>query len=204
MTLDRIKGVSCVEVLPELGSGKKIRCPLHKEKEASFSYDAEKNLWHCFGCGKGGSVIDLVMELENLDYIEARKRVADIGGIKLGEISKQDLERDELEQRRNRILMRMTKGFEEILASGTGPPIEKARVYLSTRHMEGGVGLGSNRIGLANIEKLRASKQFSDEDLVLVGFLKEETLTPLFKGWRIWFPVLHRNKVVSGTFREFE
>ena len=49
-------------------------CPFHTEKTPSFSINEQLQSYHCFGCGKGGDVIQLVMELENLTYVEAMAR----------------------------------------------------------------------------------------------------------------------------------
>jgi DNA primase len=46
-------------------------CPFHSEKTPSFSVDTAKNLYHCFGCGKGGNVYTFVQEVENLPFPEA-------------------------------------------------------------------------------------------------------------------------------------
>lgn len=46
-------------------------CPFHNEKSPSFSVTEEKQIFHCFGCGKGGNVITFMMEIETLNYIEA-------------------------------------------------------------------------------------------------------------------------------------
>ena len=53
-------------------------CPFHNEKTPSFSVSREKQIYHCFGCGKGGGVISFIMEIENLPFVEA---VPDKGGI---------------------------------------------------------------------------------------------------------------------------
>ncbi len=54
------------------GSGDmKGRCPFHDEDEASFIVTPSKNLWHCMGCDAGGSVIDLVMQLDGITFREA-------------------------------------------------------------------------------------------------------------------------------------
>ena len=52
-----------------------FRCPVHNEKTASFVWYREQNSWHCFGCSQGGSVIDLVMQMENLSFVDACKRL---------------------------------------------------------------------------------------------------------------------------------
>lgn len=54
----------------------KYKCPLHKEKTASFTVYKETNSWYCFGCAKGGSIIDLVMVMENCDAGEAIKKLS--------------------------------------------------------------------------------------------------------------------------------
>ena len=46
-------------------------CPFHEDKTPSLSVDPQKNIWHCFGCQKGGSSIDFVMEKERLNFKEA-------------------------------------------------------------------------------------------------------------------------------------
>ena len=43
------------------------RCPFHEERSASFSVNSDLNLYHCFGCGKGGDVVTFVRETEGLD-----------------------------------------------------------------------------------------------------------------------------------------
>jgi DNA primase len=52
-------------------------CPFHSEKDASFTVDEEKQLFHCFGCGIGGDLFSLVMEKENLTFPEAIKYLAE-------------------------------------------------------------------------------------------------------------------------------
>jgi DNA primase len=52
-------------------------CPFHSEKDPSFTVDAEKQLFHCFGCGVGGDVFTLVMEKENLSFPEALNYLAE-------------------------------------------------------------------------------------------------------------------------------
>lgn len=59
------------------GTRWKALCPLHNEKTASFYIGPDPNLWHCFGCGAGGSIVDLHMALNNLSVGEA---MAELGG----------------------------------------------------------------------------------------------------------------------------
>ena len=46
-------------------------CPFHNEKTPSFSVSPDKQIYHCFGCGKGGGVINFIMEIESLSFPEA-------------------------------------------------------------------------------------------------------------------------------------
>ena len=46
-------------------------CPFHKEKTPSFSVDTSKQLFHCFGCGEGGDIINFIEKIENMEFIEA-------------------------------------------------------------------------------------------------------------------------------------
>jgi DNA primase len=46
-------------------------CPFHSEKTPSFSVSPDKQIYHCFGCGKGGGVINFIMEIEGLSFPEA-------------------------------------------------------------------------------------------------------------------------------------
>lgn len=60
-------------------------CPFHNEKTPSFTVYPENGSFYCFGCGVGGDVITFVRRMENLDYIEAVKQLADRAGMALPE-----------------------------------------------------------------------------------------------------------------------
>ena len=60
-------------------------CPFHGEKTASFHVLPDRQLYHCFGCGKGGGVISFVMELENLPYVDALRLLAKRAGMEFPE-----------------------------------------------------------------------------------------------------------------------
>ncbi|WP_077327025.1 DNA primase [Virgibacillus siamensis] len=60
-------------------------CPFHGEKSPSFSVTQEKQIFHCFGCGKGGNVLTFIMEIEDFSFYEALKFLADRSGIELPE-----------------------------------------------------------------------------------------------------------------------
>ena len=59
----------------KLNRAYKCVCPFHKEKTASLSISPRKQIWKCFGCGKGGDSISLVSELLNINALEAAKSI---------------------------------------------------------------------------------------------------------------------------------
>src|SRR5437868_9017740 len=60
-------------------------CPFHQEKTPSFSVNPSKGFYKCFGCGKGGTAFNFLMEMEGLNFPEAIERVAEISGVTLPE-----------------------------------------------------------------------------------------------------------------------
>jgi DNA primase catalytic core len=62
--------------LVQAGRESKGCCPFHEEKAASFHVNPEKGVFHCFGCKAGGNVIDFVMRVENLEFVDAMEWLA--------------------------------------------------------------------------------------------------------------------------------
>lgn len=67
-------------------------CPFHNEKTPSFTVYPENGSYYCFGCGQGGDIITFTMRMENLDYIDAVRKLADKAGLRLPEETKDDKE----------------------------------------------------------------------------------------------------------------
>ena len=65
-------------------------CPFHGEKTPSFNIYTENGSFYCFGCGVGGDVISFIMKIENLDYVDAVKFLAQRAGMELPENSYDD------------------------------------------------------------------------------------------------------------------
>lgn len=63
-------------------------CPFHSEKTPSFSVSPDKQIYHCFGCGRGGGVIGFIMEIENLSFRDAVAFLAQRAGMPLPEEEK--------------------------------------------------------------------------------------------------------------------
>ncbi|HYY98611.1 MAG TPA: DNA primase, partial [Pyrinomonadaceae bacterium] len=83
---DIVRVVSDYVTLKKKGANWMACCPFHQEKTPSFSVNPSKNIFYCFGCGKGGSVFNFVMELEGLSFPESVKVVAEKAGVPLPEL----------------------------------------------------------------------------------------------------------------------
>ena len=89
-TLEQIRAASdIVDVigaslpLKRAGANFVTLCPFHREKSPSFNVNPHKQIFHCFGCHKGGDVFRFIQEYENLSFVEAVRRLADRAGIPL-------------------------------------------------------------------------------------------------------------------------
>jgi len=106
-------------------------CPFHSEKTPSFTVDAEKGLYHCFGCGVGGDIFTLVMEKENLGFPEALAYLAEKYHIPLPEKRRLSPQALKLEEQLRKILESALSFFKKNLRE-TAEGI-KALDYLKTR-----------------------------------------------------------------------
>ena len=79
--LDIVEVVQSYIPLRRAGSNYKAPCPFHEEKTPSFNVNPERQIFKCFGCGKGGDVIKFVMDFEKADYPEAIRLLADRCGV---------------------------------------------------------------------------------------------------------------------------
>ncbi|MBI4725727.1 DNA primase [candidate division TA06 bacterium] len=71
--------------LKKMGATYKTLCPFHQEKTPSFNVNPQKQIWHCFGCGKGGNVYTFLMEYDKVSFVEAVRTLAQKAGIKIPE-----------------------------------------------------------------------------------------------------------------------
>jgi DNA primase len=85
--------------LSKAGKYMKGLCPFHSEKTPSFTVTPEKQIFHCYGCHAGGSVIQFTMQVEGLNFFEAVRQLAEEANISLGET---DLTPEQTEQQRER------------------------------------------------------------------------------------------------------
>lgn len=115
--------------LKRAGANYRALCPFHKEKTPSFHVHPQRQIWHCFGCGRGGDVFRFLMEYENLDFVSAVRRLADRVGIVIER--SRDLwtsETAELKERLWELHEEVTRWFQENLRQAPA-----ARAYLAKR-----------------------------------------------------------------------
>ena len=104
-------------------------CPFHQEKSPSFTVTPDKGVFYCFGCQKGGTIFDFVMEIEKVPWRDAVELLAKKAGI---EIPREDDQRDGIARESFLELYRRVAGsFHWLLTEGQQG--EAARAYLASR-----------------------------------------------------------------------
>ncbi len=95
-------------------------CPFHEEKTPSFSIDAEKGLYYCFGCHQGGDVFKFLMQLENLSFPEVVERLARQYGVTLPPRSPEARQRRDAGDRQRILLEEAQSFFSDCLEQPMG------------------------------------------------------------------------------------
>ena len=125
--------------LKRTGVNHKGLCPFHNEKSPSFNVNAQKQFFHCFGCGKSGDVISFVSELEGKSFMETLRELAKRSGVELPEErrSPRDEERARAAESERAKMVRLhdlvAKFYREQLASPAGA---QARAYVESRGLD--------------------------------------------------------------------
>ena len=179
-------------------------CPFHNEKTPSFSVtdNGSKQMFYCFGCHTGGSVLTFVMKYENCSYSEALQALADRAGITLPkpDYSKADSEKAKKREEILEVNKQAAIYFYHLLKSPRG---EAAHAYLTDRGLSEetikAFGLGYSDKYRDDLYKYLKGKGYSDEILKESGLcvIKENDTRDYF--WnRVMFPIMDvRNKVVG-------
>lgn len=176
-------------------------CPFHGEKTASFSVAPEKGLYYCFGCHKGGGVVNFIMEIENLDYADAVRFLAKRAGLEIPEDDRQNSQYKKKER-----LLALCKSaarfFNDQLKM---PEAEQARQYVKRRGLSNatvtrfGLGFAPNswtRLMDAMLAEGYTKQELSEAGLVLQNKDKG-TFYDRFRN-RLMFPIIDVRGNVIG------
>ena len=177
-------------------------CPFHREKTPSFHVSADKQLYHCFGCGAGGSVIQFIMNAEGLDFPDALRYLAEKSGIRLPE-NEQDKgdERYKRKQRMYEMNKDAARYFRECLLSFEG---QVAQEYLKKRQLDGKViaafGLGFAPKGWDGVLKHLRSKGYDRSLIVESGLCTMNEKGHVYDRFRerVMFPIFDIRGNITG------
>lgn len=178
-------------------------CPFHNEKSPSFSVTPSKQMFYCFGCGAGGTVVTFLQKYENYSFIEAIQALADRAGIQLpeGEYSREDKAREDKRKRMLEINKEAAKYYYYQLRQPQG---EAGYRYLTGRGLTDETikhfGLGFANITSDDLVKYLKSKGYDDQlimDSGLGGYDEKYGLHDKF--WnRVMYPIQDSNHRVIG------
>ena len=176
-------------------------CPFHGEKTASFSVAPDKGIYYCFGCHKGGSAINFMMELEGLSYPDAVRALAKRAGMEVPE--------DEQYQSRYRMqerLWALHKEAARFFHAQLYAPIGKmALEYAFGRGMSKSIlttfGVGYAPDSWDSMVKAMRAKGYTDQELLDSGLVtqsqKNKNLFDRFRD-RLMFPIIDVRGNVIG------
>ena len=119
-----------VRLTKRSGSNQFGLCPFHSEKTPSFSVSPDRQIYHCFGCGKGGGVINFIMEIENLSFPEAVEFLAKRVGMTMPE------QEDSREAKKRRRLLDLNRDAARFFYSCLSKPEGKPALdYMARRQI---------------------------------------------------------------------
>lgn len=175
-------------------------CPFHSEKTPSFAVNPAKQFYHCFGCGKGGDVINFVMEIENMSFPEAVEFLA-----KRANMSMPEKDSDEKSSiKRRRALEANTEAARFFYSELMAPGGREAMSYLAGRGMKlptiKNFGLGYAPDAWDLLLKHMSGKGFSEFELYDSGLIKRSKsggYYDTFRG-RVVFPIIDVRGNVLG------
>ncbi len=176
-------------------------CPFHSEKTPSFHVVPDRQMYKCFGCGKGGGAINYVMELENLPFRDAVAVLAQRAGMQMPEIGSSS---PGARERRNKILeinKQAARAFHRWL---NGPEGIRGLSYLQARGLSKGVlvnfGLGFAPDSWNGLITAMAALGYDKRDLLDAGLAvssKDGRIYDRFRN-RVIFPIIDVRGDVIG------
>ncbi len=198
---DIVEVVSKYTPLEQKGENYWARCPLpgHSERTPSFCVNSYGQFFKCFGCGRGGNVINFIMETETLSFFEAVKFLSDRAGLELPDNVKEEKKNDEQYKKKSTLLsiLKDTALFYVAnLRSGKATEHEK---YIKKRGLSPstitkfGIGASLDYDGLPGYLK---SKGYRYEDMIAAGVVTEKEFDGKkrysdFEAKRLIFPIIN-------------
>lgn len=147
-------------------------CPFHNEKTPSFHVVPDRQMYYCFGCKKGGGVLNFIMEIENLPYADAVRFLARRAGL---EVPEDNQTRDESRQRARILALNRdaARFYHQLLKAPEGQAV---RDYLQRRriHWKTAVrfGMGASLDAWDVLLKAMTAKGYTKEELFNAGLIR--------------------------------
>lgn len=189
--------------LKKAGRNMVCLCPFHSEKSPSCTVFPDTQSFYCFGCGAGGDAITFTMKIENLEYIEAVRFLAERAHMSMpDEAQNNDLSR--LKSRVLEINRTAARFFHDTLVNGADG--EKGRRYFAERHLTAKTitkyGLGYAPESWDKLRKYMNSQGYSDNELVTANLCTRSTKNEdhVFDSFRdrVMFPIIDiRGNVIA-------
>ncbi len=188
------------------GANFKARCPFHNEKTPSFYISPERQIWHCFGCQKGGDIFGFVKEIEGVEFPEALRILAQKAGVQLKSF---DPTTTDAKSALHEICETAARFFEKQLHQSTTG--KKALTYLKDRGLNDSE-IKEFRLGFAPddwhaLSNFLRDCGFKEQDIIDSGMsIKREGNSDMHDRFRsrIIFPIADLNdQVVGFTGRVF-
>ena len=176
-------------------------CPFHSEKSPSCTVYLDNNSFYCFGCGTGGDVITFTMKIENLDYVEALKFLADRAGMSMPDEAKNN-ESSRIKARVLEINRTAARFFYETLTHSADG--EKGRRYFAERQLSPATitkyGLGYAPDDWHKLSNFLRSKGYSEDELIAANLCGRGRNGGIYDSFRdrVIFPIIDlRGNVVA-------
>jgi len=186
--------------LKKSGSNMMGLCPFHHEKSPSFSVSPDKQLYYCFGCGKGGGAFQFLMEHDGYAFPEAVEYLAEKVGLEVPQIKRADPDEQARHREAQDMLSKASDAFARSLGGESG---SAARAYLKQRGLPEAIirdyGLGYASSGYGFMQKMFGEDQRTLALLEAVGLLfkSEHGYGDRFRD-RLMFPIRDRRRQVVG------